>query len=237
MIINIRLKDMRKLATALGCLVIAAYATIGQATENHDMGSNLIAKCHFGDNGYVIFRQRPDDRDHIRANQHDPKKIGGTKRPSRKLMMQQGADSDGEEHPEEDELEEEVDAEVDEGGVQVETRKKPARYEASESEDEELEGEISAEDCEETDEKVRKAEAEASEKKGKKVNISCTYTEDQHEEANAKAKSLAKDKKSKRNRSLSAEGRFKRSRSESASGSVERRRKSPKERSCSASPE
>jgi hypothetical protein len=49
---------MRKLATALGCLVIAAYASIGQAAMNHDEGSNIIAKCHFGHNGYVIFRQR-----------------------------------------------------------------------------------------------------------------------------------------------------------------------------------
>ena len=86
---NIILIPMRSLTTALGCLVIAAYATIGQATENHDMGSNLIAKCHFGHNGYVIFRQRPDDRDHIRANQYDRKKIGGTKKGKKKLMMMQ----------------------------------------------------------------------------------------------------------------------------------------------------
>ena len=69
---------MRKLATALGCLVIAAYASIGQAAMNHDEGSNIIAKCHFGHNGYVIFRQRANEREHLRANQYSKKNIGGT---------------------------------------------------------------------------------------------------------------------------------------------------------------
>lgn len=51
---------MRKLATALGCLVIAAYATVSQAVMHDDHDSALIARCHFGDQGYVIFKQRPE---------------------------------------------------------------------------------------------------------------------------------------------------------------------------------
>jgi hypothetical protein len=47
---------MRSLATALGCLVIASYATVGSATTGHDDGNEIVASCHFGDNGYVIFR-------------------------------------------------------------------------------------------------------------------------------------------------------------------------------------
>ena len=39
---------MRKLATALGCLVIAAYVTIAQGSM-HDEGNELVAKCNFGD--------------------------------------------------------------------------------------------------------------------------------------------------------------------------------------------
>jgi len=35
-IIKNKLRDMRQLATTLGCLVIATYATVGQATEHHD---------------------------------------------------------------------------------------------------------------------------------------------------------------------------------------------------------
>ena len=77
---------MRKLATALGCLVIAAYASVGHAAMNHDEGSNLIAKCHFGDNGYVIFRQRADEREHLRANEYSEKNIGATK--SKKRLIQ-----------------------------------------------------------------------------------------------------------------------------------------------------
>jgi hypothetical protein len=165
---NIILIPMRSLTTALGCLVIAAYATIGQATENHDMGSNLIAKCHFGHNGYVIFRQRPDDRDHIRANQYDRKKIGGTKKGKKKLMMMQqvaaaGAGPVAAAVPVADELEEVVDAEYADDGALNEGRK--GGYDSdhfSEEEDLEAEGEFSAEEDEETDEKLRKAEAEAS---------------------------------------------------------------------------
>ena len=59
---------MRSIATTLGCLVIAAYATVGQAAMNHEEGGPLVAKCHFGHNGYVIFRQQPSDADHVRAN-------------------------------------------------------------------------------------------------------------------------------------------------------------------------
>ena len=47
---------MRSLATALGCLVIASYATVGTATTGYD--DEIVASCHFGDNGYVIFRQK-----------------------------------------------------------------------------------------------------------------------------------------------------------------------------------
>jgi hypothetical protein len=47
---------MRSLATALGCLVIASYATVGTATTVYD--DEIVASCHFGDNGYVIFRQK-----------------------------------------------------------------------------------------------------------------------------------------------------------------------------------
>ena len=50
---------------------------------NHDEGANLIAKCHFGDNGYVIFRQRPNDGDHVRANQYDPNNIGSSGDPKK----------------------------------------------------------------------------------------------------------------------------------------------------------
>jgi hypothetical protein len=37
---------MRKLATTLGCLVVAAYATIAMS---HEQANQLVAKCHFGD--------------------------------------------------------------------------------------------------------------------------------------------------------------------------------------------
>jgi hypothetical protein len=47
---------MRSIATALGCLVIASYATVGSATMGHDDYNEIVASCHFGDNGYVIFR-------------------------------------------------------------------------------------------------------------------------------------------------------------------------------------
>jgi hypothetical protein len=79
---------MRKLATTIGCLMIAAYATVGEAAMNHDNGSPLIAKCHFGDQGYVIFRQRPDDGDHKRANEFDEEKIGSNikKKKGKKLI-------------------------------------------------------------------------------------------------------------------------------------------------------
>jgi hypothetical protein len=40
---------MRKLATALGCLVIAAYATVSvHAAMLDDNESPPIARCHFG---------------------------------------------------------------------------------------------------------------------------------------------------------------------------------------------
>jgi hypothetical protein len=57
---------MRSLATALGCLVIASYATVGSATMGHD-DSDLIASCHFGNNGFVIFKQK-DNKEEIRAS-------------------------------------------------------------------------------------------------------------------------------------------------------------------------
>jgi hypothetical protein len=50
---------MRKLSSAVGCLVIAAYATVGQAAMHHDDDGSLVAKCEFGHEGYVIFRQTP----------------------------------------------------------------------------------------------------------------------------------------------------------------------------------
>jgi hypothetical protein len=52
---------MRSLATALGCLVIASYATVGSATMGHE--NEIVASCHFGDNGYVIFRQTANNRE------------------------------------------------------------------------------------------------------------------------------------------------------------------------------
>ena len=57
---------MRKLATALGCLVIAAYATVSQAVMHDGNEGPLIARCHFGDQGFVIFRQKYDDHEIIR---------------------------------------------------------------------------------------------------------------------------------------------------------------------------
>lgn len=66
---------MRKLATALGCLVIAAYATVSQAVmhdDHHD--SHLIARCHFGDQGYVIFKQKPEGHENVRELSQKPKK-------------------------------------------------------------------------------------------------------------------------------------------------------------------
>ena len=53
---------MRSLATALGCLVIASYATVGTATTGYD--DEIVASCHFGDNGYVIFRQKAGEEIH-----------------------------------------------------------------------------------------------------------------------------------------------------------------------------
>lgn len=102
---------MRKLATALGCLVIAAYATVAEGAMNHDHGGNLIAKCHFGDNGYVVFRQVPTDKDHRRVNQYKRENIGGTGMKKRKLI-QQAADE-----VEADEVEDEVAADVAEDGA------------------------------------------------------------------------------------------------------------------------
>ena len=58
---------MRSLATALGCLVIASYATVGSATMGNDEGNDIIARCHLGDNGYVIFRQKLEVKEKIRG--------------------------------------------------------------------------------------------------------------------------------------------------------------------------
>ena len=78
---------MRSLATALGCLVIASYATVGTATTGYD--DEIVASCHFGDNGYVIFRQKAGEEIH----ENKPAQKG------RKRMIQIGEEEgdDGEE--------------------------------------------------------------------------------------------------------------------------------------------
>ena len=124
---------MRKIASAVGCLVIAAYATVGQAAMNHDEGGPLIAKCHFGHEGYVIFRQRPDDLDHKRANEFDKEKIGGGKKKGKKLM-QQAAPVNGA-SPDEEGLEEEVEADIEEEGA-LNEKKGKVSYSDSEEEKE-----------------------------------------------------------------------------------------------------
>jgi hypothetical protein len=132
---------------------------------NHDEGGDLIAKCHFGHNGYVIFRQKPDNRDHVRANEYDKKKIGGTNKHKKGRLIQSaaaGATPVAAAVPQADELEDVIDAEYAEDGALNEGRKGRNYYEESGEEDLEAEGEISAEEDEETDERLRKAEAQAS---------------------------------------------------------------------------
>jgi hypothetical protein len=45
---------MRKIALALGYLVIAATVNAAE----HGDESFLVAKCSFGSNGYVVFREK-----------------------------------------------------------------------------------------------------------------------------------------------------------------------------------
>jgi hypothetical protein len=140
---------MRKLSTAVGCLVIAAYATVGQAAMHHDDDGSLIAKCQFGHEGYVIFRQTPPRLSRRKRNllQYDP---------------------------EEEDLEEEVEADYEEDGALVERR---GRFNYSDSDNEYDRLSYSDDEHYEEDEDEETAEAEALERGGKKVNISCTYEE------------------------------------------------------------
>jgi hypothetical protein len=73
---------MRKIALALGYLVIAAYASVKEDCDD----KFLIAKCNFGNNGYVVFREKAPTA---------PKK--------RKLLAQQDDEEEGAEVSEEEE--------------------------------------------------------------------------------------------------------------------------------------
>ena len=129
---------MRSLATALGCLVIASYATVGTATTGYD--DEIVASCHFGDNGYVIFRQK--------AGEIQKPTLRGRKRMLPQLVGPAAAL---------DQEEEEVEEDAEEAGqaIAVEGAKKIVQQdnESEEEEEEEcehLEADGSASETEQT---------------------------------------------------------------------------------------
>ena len=128
---------MRSLATALGCLVIASYATVGTATTGYD--DEIVASCHFGDNGYVIFRQK--------AGEIQKPTLKGRKRMLPQLVGPAALDQ------EEEEGEEEV--EEQKNTPDVEGAKKIVQHDSDEEEEEEeecehLEADGSASETEQT---------------------------------------------------------------------------------------
>ena len=128
---------MRSLATALGCLVIASYATVGTATTGYE--DEIVASCHFGDNGYVIFRQK--------AGEIQKPVLKGRKRMLPQLVGPAALDQE----------EEEVEEDAEEAGqaIAVEGAKKIVQHDSEdESEQEEecehLEADGSAHEDEQT---------------------------------------------------------------------------------------
>jgi hypothetical protein len=137
---------MRSLATALGCLVIASYATVGSATMGHDESNDLIASCHLGNNGYVIFRQK------VEVEECDDKKISDKKK--RRMIQQAPANAGAVLEADEEDLESEGDADVADDGASNERGKKVLQENEHENEDEHeeecdhLEGSVSEEEDE-----------------------------------------------------------------------------------------
>ena len=157
---------MRKIAAAAGCLVVAAYATVAEAAMGNDHAAVLVAKCHLGDQGYVVFRQQAEFKEESKKK----------KAKKGKLAQQNAIDADELEHTEA--------AIADDGAL----NEKRVRESESESEDEKEHLSGSENEDERVQQETDEANAEAEEKQGKKINISCSYEEENTNSAKAKAK-------------------------------------------------
>ena len=165
---------MRKIAAAAGCLVVAAYATVAEAAMGNDHAAVLVAKCHLGDQGYVVFRQQAEFKEESKKEKGPEQKKKKAKKG--KLAQQNAIDADELEHTEA--------AIADDGAL----NEKRVRESESESEDEKEHLSGSENEDERVQQETDEANAEAEEKQGKKINISCSYEEENTNSAKAKAK-------------------------------------------------